>query len=622
MYEISGLINISFFRTGFCHNLIGALDELLTNTVKKDETMKNFKLLQGLLALHLIGIVNVLSAQDMIHLGKNKDVLSHLNMQGARMSGKTNNVISLPVSDKESLNVAINVHHQQDGKDTYIGAVENEKNSIFFLTGNALSLKGNVILKDKGVAYRYSSDKSGNTFVEKINPDKLICTTYEPFHSQVQYKRELDTLPAGHASHLQSLPGADAVVLLDFDGQYVEKTFWNNGDPINAAPSGMDASTQTEIWEMVSEDYQPFQINITTDEAVYLKAAPKNRTRCIFTPTTTAAPGQAGVSYVGSFSWGNETPCWVFNTGVKGAGEAAAHEIGHTLGLAHDGREIPQEQYYSGQGDWAPIMGAGYYFPITQWSKGEYLNANNTENDIDIITTGNGFGYKTDDFGNTPSTAAPILGDAKGVISQHGIIEKEGDEDVFLFKTSGGLVHINVVPALRHANLNPKITLTDINNKVIATGSPSGLKSDLSVVVNSGTYYINVSGQGSGDPTTNGYSKYGSMGAYSIGGTLPGYGTVLSTESVLNMDNSTTLLSVFPNPAKEKAIIKINSASIQNITIELTDLSSHKIVTQEEEIIRGLNELEINLDNIENGTYLVTVLHADKKEIRKLIVIK
>jgi hypothetical protein len=42
--------------------------------------------------------------------------------------------------------------------------------------------------------------------------------------------------------------------------------------------------------------------------------------------------------------------------------------------------------YYSGtaNGLWAPIMGAGYYCSMTQFSKGEYLNANNLEDDMAV----------------------------------------------------------------------------------------------------------------------------------------------------------------------------------------------------------------------------------------------
>ncbi|WP_217607514.1 hypothetical protein, partial [Chitinophaga sp. GbtcB8] len=78
-----------------------------------------------------------------------------------------------------------------------------------------------------------------------------------------------------------------------------------------------------------------------------------------------------GVAYISSFNWNDDTPCWVFNGGVKGAGDAASHEVGHPLSLGHDGRNSPAEGFYAGQGNWAPIVGVGYYKPIVQWSKGE-----------------------------------------------------------------------------------------------------------------------------------------------------------------------------------------------------------------------------------------------------------
>jgi hypothetical protein len=589
------------------------------------EKNKNQKInIKGLLSVFmlLMAATGNLFAQIPVKLGKNKDLLFKLGQQGARVAGKTSNTIAINISETEVLKVNINVHTQSENADIYIGTVENEKNAIFFLSGNSSSIQGNVMLKDKNVGYQYFSDSKGNTFVRKMDLDKLLCNSFDAHYSATESKRVMKTEAAGAAYHLESLPGAESVVLLDFDGQYVSKTFWNNGDPINAAPSGFDEASITEIWELVSEDYRPFQLNITTDSTVYLKAAAKKRTRCIFTPTTTAAPNQAGVSYVGSFTWGNETPCWVFNSGVKAAGEAASHEIGHTLGLSHDGRNIPQEQYFSGVGEWAPIMGAGYYFPMTQWSKGEYLYANNNEDDIDIITTTNGFGFRTDDYGNTPATAAPVNGNAKGEVSKNGVIEQEQDVDMFSFKSSGGLVHLVFSPATRHANLNMKVTLTDANNKVLAVGTPSGQNVDLSLVVNQGTFYVAVTGQGAGNPAADGFSKYASLGAYSISGSLPSTDVVLAVNQVENTESSTTLISVYPNPTKEKATIQFNSDIVQIITIELIDLSFRKIVTMEEEVIRGLNDIDLNLDNVNNGTYLVTVLHAGKKEVRKLIVLR
>ena len=54
------------------------------------------------------------------------------------------------------------------------------------------------------------------------------------------------------------------------------------------------------------------------------------------------------------------------------------------------------------------VMGAGYYVPLVQWSKGEYLSANNQEDDLAIITTQNGFGYRADDHASNQLSATKI----------------------------------------------------------------------------------------------------------------------------------------------------------------------------------------------------------------------
>ena len=160
----------------------------------------------------------------------------------------------------------------------------------------------------------------------------------------------------------------------------------------------------------MSEDYRPFNLNVTTERSVY-DAYPVNRkTMIIFTPDNEWYGAAGGVAYVDIFgSSSYDEPGWVFvdkllynNTPYAPyAAEAGSHESGHVLGLHHDGTSTVE--YYEGHGSgttsWAPIMGASYQKTVTHWSKGEYPGANNTtEDDLAIIAgTSNGVGYVSDD---------------------------------------------------------------------------------------------------------------------------------------------------------------------------------------------------------------------------------
>ncbi|MFM7021784.1 MAG: Ig-like domain-containing protein [Flavobacteriales bacterium] len=458
-----------------------------------------------------------LKAQN-VNAGKSISIINNLSS-----SQKNGSSQSIPIGNGKSLLLNVNVVTSEQGNTTIIGNINNESNATFHLHGNATNLKGSFILKDKKQAYQFTTDANGNAIVSPINIDNLICTEYQHEPYATKNKSMFAPLPSSAVNDLQSLPGAGAVVLLDFDGQVVSGTYWNGGNTINAAPSGFDNNTIEEIWEMISEDFRPFALNITTNEAVYSAAHPNQRMRVIFTPTNTAAPGSGGVAYIGSFTWGNETPCWVFNGGVKGAGEAGSHEIGHTMYLYHDGRTNPSETYYAGHGDWAPIMGVGYYRNVVQFSKGEYPYANNSESDIAVIAGNNGFTYRNDDFGNTANAATEIDPDHNGLVNISGIIEWRTDLDVFSFHTSGGNLNLDFNPATRHGNLNISVTLKDINGYTYATVNPNGLAAPFSIYLQAGTYFIFVDGAGEGDVNSTGYSDYGSVGTFNITGSVPPY---------------------------------------------------------------------------------------------------
>ena len=488
---------------------------------------KNLYLLAGLIALG-----SATYAQDKRYpIGNSNNVLNSFRKQiTATLKPNGLSRLQLKLSPSLSLPAAINYRRSLgSGSEQLAGSIENVPNSSFYLMIEGKSVYGHILLHNTRKAYKYYSDDNGAVFVEETDINKVVCIDYQQANNEVTGAST--TTPATEnaaaaVTDLQSYPGGNGCVLLDFDGQLVSGTGWNNGNPINAAPANLSDAEKEKVWQLMSEDYRPFHINITTSEAVFNTYPKTRRMRCIFTPTNTAAPGAGGVAYVGSFRSNDDTPCWVFNSGARAAGEAGSHEIGHTLGLSHDGRTNPVEEYYEGQGGWAPIMGVGYYVSLVQWSKGEYANASQKQDDLAIITSSTyGLGYRADDYGNTTAAAAPITVTTSGSVSNAGFIERTGDVDMFAFSTTGGNLNLTFTSNATYANLDILATLYDKNGTAITTSNPTGLNASISSTLAAGNYYVSVTGAGSGDPVSTGYSNYGSLGTYTITGTITGGGS-------------------------------------------------------------------------------------------------
>ena len=334
---------------------------------------------------------------------------------------------------------------------------------------------------------------------------------------------------------LHSRLGASRVIYLDLDGHKDTTGKW--GTNAASPPFDLDGNTNsfnnTErdrivfIWQRVAEDYSMYDIDVTTEDPG-IEALRKTSTsdqvygvRVVIGGSYSDWYGSAsgGVAYVGSFDDSKDVPCWVFAQSLGGSEksivEAASHEAGHTLGLIHDGT-ITGSSYYRGQGNWAPIMGVGYYEPIVQWSKGEYADANNIEDDLAVMLN-YGAVYRPDDHGNSIASATVL---ATG--SASGVIERNTDLDFFRFTAAGGSVTISVLRAPRDSDLHIQVILYNSAGTAILTNTPadsssSGTQSAVSTLsLSGGDYYLSVAGVGTGDPLTTGYSDYASLGQYTV----------------------------------------------------------------------------------------------------------
>ena len=328
---------------------------------------------------------------------------------------------------------------------------------------------------------------------------------------------------------LSSYPSATATIYLDFDGHTVTSAGWNGGGTLFCAAPALTDAQVTEIFNRVSEDYRPFNINITTDSTKFLAAPLAKRIRVIITPTSAWKPGVGGIAYIGSFTWGDDTPAFVFSdklgpNNAKYIAECCSHESGHAVGLSHqssyDNNCNLTETYNSGIGagetGWAPVMGNSYYRNMTGWNDGPTpYGCANVQDNLTIITSQNGFAYRLDDYAEAMDNSTYALGG--NTFELDGLVSTSTDKDAFKFTmASTGNFHLNAIPYSlgnnNGANLDIKISLYNTSKTLIRVYDPANTMSVIiDSILNSGTYYMVIDGTGNLNT-----SNYGSLGSYKL----------------------------------------------------------------------------------------------------------
>jgi Bacterial pre-peptidase C-terminal domain len=338
-------------------------------------------------------------------------------------------------------------------------------------------------------------------------------------------------------ANYHSRPGASKVIYLDFDGHAtLASSAWGvqnapafdlDGNP--ATYSSSEILAIRDIWSRVAEDYATFDVDVTTADPGFTainRATPADNffgTRVVVS-TGGVADGAISGAFNESVNHAAQQPVWVLHnsvTTIKNVGESATHQVGHALGLLHDG-QTGGSPTYAGESNWAPIMGNANTRPVSVWSKGEYPNANNLEDDIALIRAI--IGPVPDE--STSRSDAQQLGLIDTLRATRGVISGPGDDDYIRFVSpTAGTIKVTATGATK-PNLDIGIVLLNgVGNGIagdrpasgstsddIATGMDASITIDLPAP---GVYYVYIYGDSTQVGAT-GYSQYGSGGEYRV----------------------------------------------------------------------------------------------------------
>ena len=475
-------------------------------------------------------------------------------------------------------------HWQPTQSDSFLGQLSPLQSTVT----NEYNLNTIVSLSTSFNGPQSTSEGTSNSQQDFLYPTRLIQYGFgEPVlrlthqakmrsHGGAFYDDD-ESYSTADAFDLSTNPDASITIYLDFTGADLSETNWSEGENgANSLPaysldndfttfSEEERNSIIEIWMRVSADYAPWDVNITTKEPsedqltrTSLSDSTYGTTALITSNTpSTLIPGAGGVAYVGVFdniyqgtfyNLDAYKPALVFADRVgsaKGVAETASHEIGHNLGLSHDG--TGSLDYYTGFGDnpgWAPIMGVGFYKNRTTFGRAsDYPDGNQNENDFLLISQ-EGLTYwdasTEEDNSFSGATQLNFNTESSGFSSAYftssiDLTSADGDSsfpDVDFYQFSAqanNAVDISVSNALLSSigsennvdkltnwegNLLPVISIYDENQSLISHHRTTSSVNSFSYTPDaSGTYYLSIRAD---DDPEDGSPIWGNLGGYEL----------------------------------------------------------------------------------------------------------
>ncbi len=340
------------------------------------------------------------------------------------------------------------------------------------------------------------------------------------------------TAPLDQTFRLHSKADAPLKIVLNFEGANITGSRWNTtklrritaGAFNTDRRRGFSAAERTAIqyiWQRVAEDFAPFDVDVTTENVAASALAGKGVVVMV-TPSIKSLCNCALLAHVDSFGSGYEAPLFVFANNLNGASEksvaeAISHAVGRSLGLGADPAITGQSRFEghgSGAGGWAPIMGNASFKELTQFTNGFYQGGDRLwssfEDEFKLMDRY--LARRADEAGENLTEAAklePAIAEGRARAAIQGVLQREGDVDVFTLDAAAGNLSATLAPHARGANTRLKLTLLNTGGVIQPTRQADTAPGSFSWTVPGGTYFLKV------EADTASFA-YGNLGNYRL----------------------------------------------------------------------------------------------------------